>query len=249
MCHRLSNNKTNWSKCITSPNFKLLPLRYVQVLLASDDLTITEEIIWEACIIWSKHQFEKKNSVKVVELTSSESPPPPPSTEDNKMDMDETTTDPERSKRGVKTPLSIDEDKSESNQSNPSIPSLKKPRTEQKTDYRQYLRLLLPYIRFPLMDGVFFTSKVLPLQILPLSSSIPLVQFFTHPSLPDKEVLDKVTLAKSRGAKSVIIRKVSQRFGEKLPNPIPIIVNKGHSTFLKGSMSGKQAVASVHWKV
>ncbi len=136
--------------------------------------------------------------------------------------------------------MSIDEDEEESKQSNPTYS--KKTRTKQETDYREYLRPLLPYIRFPLMDGVFFTSNILPLQILPHSSATSLVQFLTHPSLPDQNVLDKVTLAKRRDAQSLVIAKAHPRFEEDPPDPLPIAVNKGHSTFLKGTLGGEEAI-------
>ncbi len=65
MCHVLDNQKSNWSKLIIYENFKLLPLSFVQVLLRSDELTLTEEILWDRCILWAKHQFEKDHSMNM----------------------------------------------------------------------------------------------------------------------------------------------------------------------------------------
>ncbi len=67
MCHGLNNNKENWSKLIIYRNFKLLPLSLVQVLLESDDLTRTEEVLWDNAVLWAKYQFEKDHSMPSVE--------------------------------------------------------------------------------------------------------------------------------------------------------------------------------------
>ncbi len=72
--HGLNNSKSNWSKFITYSNFKLLPLRYVQVLLGSDDLTLTEEVLWTNCILWATYQFEKENGTQ--EVVEKALPPP-----------------------------------------------------------------------------------------------------------------------------------------------------------------------------
>ncbi len=62
MWHILNKHKTNWSRLILYPNFKLLPLSVVKLSLKSDDLTLTEEILWKRSIFWAKHQFERENS-------------------------------------------------------------------------------------------------------------------------------------------------------------------------------------------
>ncbi len=47
---------------ITSENFVLLPLFFVEAILRSDYLTLTEELLWDRCIVWAKHQFDKEHS-------------------------------------------------------------------------------------------------------------------------------------------------------------------------------------------
>ncbi len=153
------------------------------------------------------------------------------------MDVDETTSDTQRSERGIRRPLSIDEE--DNNKSNPS-PSSRRARTETEHDYRQYLRQLIPFIRFPLMDGTFFALKVLPLDIMPLSTAAPLVQFLTHRSLPDENVLEKVSFAKRRGAQSVVLTTFVPCGPAELPESLPLIINKGHSTFVKGTLNGEE---------
>ncbi len=58
----LDGNKEKWSRIIESYNFKLLAMPFVKLLLASDDLTLTEEELWDASIKWSKYRFDKEHS-------------------------------------------------------------------------------------------------------------------------------------------------------------------------------------------
>ncbi len=204
----------------------LIPLNHLPLLLVSRVLS---------CFLLKFSQCKRVSFHFDAETTSKDDP----SKEENKMDVDETTTDNEPSERGVKRSLSTDDDE-EGKQSNP--PSLKKHRTKEESDYREYLRLLLPYIRFQLMDPLFFSSKVLPIQILPHLTSTPLLQFFTSPSIPDQSILEAVGPSKRRDAQSVVFLKGEKRKDEAFPNRPPIVVNKGHSTFLKGTLTGRQAL-------
>ncbi len=63
MCHVLNNQKKNWSKLIIYENFKLLPFSFVEVLLGSDELILTEEILWDKCILWAKYQFQSEHNM------------------------------------------------------------------------------------------------------------------------------------------------------------------------------------------
>ncbi len=58
----LESNKQLWSSFITSHNFKLLPFVLIEPILRCDKLTLTEEVIWDASVLWAKYQFEKANS-------------------------------------------------------------------------------------------------------------------------------------------------------------------------------------------
>ncbi len=158
------------------------------------------------------------------------------------MDLDETTESNERSERGIRRPLSTDDIDEDNNQSNPA-PSSRRQRTEKENGFRQYLRHLVPFIRFQLMDPGFFSSKVIPLEILPPSTSTPLLQLFCHPSIPDQNVLEALDSPKRRDAQSIVFTKGKQKMAFKFPNPPPIVVNKGHSTFLKGTLTGEEAVS------
>ncbi len=59
----LERNKKLWSSFITSPNFKLLPYVLIEAILRSNELCLTEEVLWDSCVLWAKYQFEKANSV------------------------------------------------------------------------------------------------------------------------------------------------------------------------------------------
>ncbi len=59
----LNGNEKLWSDFITSPNFKLLPFITIKEILRSNSLTLTEEVIWDNCLIWAKYQFEIHQSI------------------------------------------------------------------------------------------------------------------------------------------------------------------------------------------
>ncbi len=126
------------------------------------------------------------------------------------------------------------------------------------SDYRQYLEPLLPLIRFPLMKHRYFASKVQPLEMLPRSTVTSLSQLFSGPpfiftdvdqsneknthSQPNAKI-PSVCIAKRRNAQTLIISKCEEKGSVLLqdfevPNPLPIVVNNGHSTFLEGSLAG-----------
>ncbi len=60
----LEGGKKNWSILITSDNFALLPLFFLEATLRSDLLTLTEEILWDRCIVWAKYQFDREHSIE-----------------------------------------------------------------------------------------------------------------------------------------------------------------------------------------
>ncbi len=112
------------------------------------------------------------------------------------------------------------------------IPS-KKSKTTKYNDYRDHLIPLLPLIRWPLMDGSYFCSSILPLEILPSSKTLPLLQFFSHPSIPPLPILEKVGECHRRRAQFFTISSVQRDESD----PFPMIVHKGRSTFVKGSVT------------
>ncbi len=58
------------------PNFKLLPFITLKAILRSDYLSLTEEAIWDNCLLWAKHQFDVQNSI-VNSLDVDSTPQPP----------------------------------------------------------------------------------------------------------------------------------------------------------------------------
>ncbi len=91
-------------------------------------------------------------------------------------------------------------------------------KTKQFNDYRQYLQPLLPFVRFPLMDPQYFSSKVLPIEILPSSTFIPILQFLCHHSVPDVSELDKVCIAKRRSAQIIRFCEVGEMNTDEFPH-------------------------------
>ncbi len=145
-----------------------------------------------------------------------------------------------RGGQGLKRPLldfdnSDDEEKKEepTNEAIP-IPSSKKPKAQQLfSDYR---------IRFPFMEGQYFLSKVFPLEVLPPSMSTPLLQFLCHSSIPEQSVLDKISPSKRRETQKIVFLSPRglEEFNYSVPNPFPLVINKGHSTIWHKSKAARQ---------
>ncbi len=60
----LQKTKKHLSDFISSGNFKLLPMVIIQRILGRDDLTLTEEILWDNCVAWAKYRHEKSDSIE-----------------------------------------------------------------------------------------------------------------------------------------------------------------------------------------
>ncbi len=93
------------------------------------------------------------------------------------------------------------------------------------------------------MDGSYFCSNILPLDIIPSSQFVPLLQFYTHPSFPPESVLQQIKLSKPRNNQPLVIEPqiYRSRAGRPLPNPLPFLLHKGRSSFMKGTLSAKEA--------
>ncbi len=140
-----------------------------------------------------------------------------------------------RVQRGVRRSLTEDKESEKDDKiSSPRPVALKEEKTEKNGDYRDYLLPLLSFIRFPFMKMQFFCEKVLPLGIIHPSQSTPLLQFYSHPSIPETSILWKVTrdwTVKKRKAQSLGFRGF-----HITPQSPPIVFYKERSIYIETSL-------------